>query len=416
MEHVQLRTMLALTLAGLSLGAVMWFWEPAEELEDPDATEAVWTIDADAVTRVEIRRRDDTVIVSREAEEWRVEAPWTGAADPDVVHDLLDALSEVERGVPVDGATDLAEFGLADPPIAIVEVTLSDGGVKTATFGDEAPIGYRTYALSEAGAVVAVGGRPGRSLLAKTSDFKDRRIFHVDPASVRAVSIESAEGRLAVRGEKTTWWLEGFTRADPDRVDDLIMGLLNIRIDEFLDLSDTITEPAVVVQVETESGEVSTVKVGDPTPLGVLVEYEDGFGTVYAESLRLLVQGPTDIGDRQAFPIDDDSVVRVSIAKGSQTWRAERAGPSWTVDGADNPAAQDSIDAVAEAVIHYRKQPVPPLTETWATVEIEARGEVIAIDLGQHEGEDFRVARDRAGGEPYLIPVVDLGGLPILGG
>jgi len=394
MENAQLRTMFALTVVGLALGAVAWFWEPTEEPLDPDATEEVWSVSADEIVRVEIRRKGDTVVVSKgSGDEWRVDAPWTGVADPDTIHDLVDALVEVERGVPVDGAVDRVEFGLGDPPTAYVLVTDLEGAVTSATFGDEAPVGYRTYALSAAGAVVAIGGRPGRSLLAKSSDFKDRRVFHVDPGAVRRVTIESAEGRLSVSGEKKIWWLEGFSRADPDRVEELILGLLNVRIDEFLDLSDTITEPAIVVEIELADGTVSPIKVGDPTPLGVLVEYEGGFGTVFPESLRLLVQGPTDIGDRRAFPVNPDRTHEVSITRGNETWKADQAG----------------IEGIANAVMHYRREPVPAISEVWATVVIGSMDGVATIDVGQLDGVDFRVVQDRAGGEPYLVPVMDLG-------
>jgi len=408
MERTQLRSMAALTVVGFTLSGVIWFWEPEPELADPDATEPVWALDGDSAVAVEIRRQQDTVRLSKRDEVWWVDAPWAGVADPDTVHDLIDALVEVERGVPIEDPGELAEYGLGSPPVAHVSVTLAGGEVLEAVFGDEAPVGYRTYALSAAGGVVAVGGRPGRSLLAGASTFKDRRVFHFDPAAVRRVSIESAEGRLSVHGEKTQWWLEGFARADPNRVDDLVIGLLNIRIDEFLDLSDTISEPAIVVEVELASAEVVEIKVGDPTPLGVLVEYPGGFGTVFADSLKLLVQGPTDIGVSQAFPIDEDTVLGVSLACADDVWTAKRDGPSWRVGGQEVPAAQDVVDALADAVVHYRREPVPPLGEVGCTVEIEAVDRTTTVDLGQVLDEDFRVAKDRAGGGTFLIPDVDL--------
>ena len=407
MERSQLRMMFGLTLVGLTLAAAIGFLEPAEVVSDPDATIDVWQVDSDAVHRVEIERREDTVVVEKRDEVWRVEAPWKGVADPDTIHDLLDALGEIERGVPVESPGSLDAYGL-EPPVARVRVSQTDRDIVEAVFGEEAPVGYRTYALGNEGAVVAVGGRPGRSLLANASDFKDRRVFHVEPSDVRRVTIESAQGRLSVSGEKTSWWLEGFTRAEPSRVDDLIMGLLNIRIDEFLDLSDTLSEPAIVVDIEVASGEVSRIKVGDPTPLGILVEYEGGYGTVFAESLKLLVQGPTDVGDSQAFPIDVETVRAVSITRGDVEWSAQSAGTTWTVGGVETPTAQDVVDALTDAVIHYRAEEVPPMGQVWATVRIETGDATQIIDVGPVLEDTFRVAQDRAGGGPYLVPLVDL--------
>jgi hypothetical protein len=407
MERNQLRTMFALTLVGLALAAAIGFLGPAEERSDPDATVHVWQVDADTVYRVEIERQDDTVVVAKHEDEWRVETPWQGVGDPDTINDLLAALSEVERGVPIESPGPLGDYGL-EPPVARVRISQTDREDVEGTFGDESPVGFRTYALGSERSVVAVGGRPGRSLLANASDFKDRRVFHVDPSEVRRVTIESAQGRLSLSGEKTAWWLDGFTRAEPSRVDDLIMGLLNIRIDEFLDLSDTLSEPAIVVDVEVASGQVSRIKVGDPTPLGVLVEYEGGFGTVFAESLKLLVQGPTDVGDSQAFSIDAESVRAVSVSLGGTEWMALSAGTTWTVDEVETPKAQDIVDALADAVIHYRAEEVPSIGDVWATVRVEAGDATQIVDLGQVAESTFRVAQDRAGGGPYLVPLVDL--------
>ena len=110
----------------------------------------------------------------------------------------------------------------------------------------------------------------------------------------------------------------------------------------------------------------------------------------------------------QAFPISEDTSIGVTVSRGEAVWSASRAGTSWTVDGRETPAAQDVVDALADAVIHYRREPVPPLEETWATVEIESDDRVYTIDLGQVVDDTFRVVLDRAGGGPVLVPMVDL--------
>lgn len=408
MEHTQARMMTALAAALVAVTALLYLAKPEPEPADPDATSLVWEVDADDIVEIRVAREEGALRLVREADRWELVEPLRSATDEDQVQQLLDALDGMGRGVPIEAPGALEDYGLGDPPVAQVTVTLRDGTTRAADVGDAAPVGHRTYVRAADGGVAAVNGRPGRVLTDPASRFRDHRIFTFRPQDVRRVTLDGPEGTLSVHGQGERWWLDGFTRADPDRVDDLVVGLLDLRFDVLMDFGD-LANPTRIAVVELEGGGRQVLYVGEQTPMGVVTWTDAGLsGATYADALALLGQGPTDLGDPQAFPIDLERVDLVAVTAGHERVEAVRDGPGWRVAGREDPDAQVAIDRLAEAAIHYRRDPVPPITESWAVVEIREGDATYVIDVGQPIESSWRVARDRAGGAPYLVPLHDL--------
>jgi len=375
---------------------------PTERAEDADA-DAVQVLDLEdpsQVERIQIDRETDRVVMERVDAGWLLREPIDGAGDVDTVNALLDGLIEIQRGVPLDAeGLNPEDFGLGDPPRARVRVETSGGAVQEVLFGDEAPVGWQSYARSPGGPIVVVEGRLGELLIRDASHFRDRRVLRLSPGEVREVRIEGPDGTLSVHGEGTSWWLRGFTRADPDRVDDLVLGLLDLRFDQVLQLDTEIAEPTHRVDVTLDDGSVRTVRVGEDTPLGTLVQGPAAIGVVYPPTLALLGQGPTDLGDRQALPIDLERDDRVTVVRGDQRWEVLRNGADWEGDS----DAWRVLSQLASIEIVYRRAPVPASSETWATVEVARGDRVRRVQIGAEVETGLRSARDDAGGQPYLM-------------
>lgn len=413
MEHAQARLMTLLAAVLLAVVAALYLWDAPEEEVDPDAIAQVWDLSVPDVRRIEVERADSALVLVRQGEDWLLERGGERLeTDPHAVQELLDALGELARGVPVveDPAPDeLEAYGLGDPPVARIRATLAGDRVAQAVVGSRAPVGWRTYALSDQGDVIAVNGRPGDILTAPVSRFRDHRVFRFVPGAVRRVTLESPQGVLSVHGRGKRWWVDGFTRADADRVDDLVMGLLDLRVDTFTDFPEPLGSPSITVTIESEGGETERLHVGERGPMGTVIWTDAGLeGFAFPESLALLGQGPTDLGDRQAFPLDLERAEAVSVQRGDLRWEAVRDGPAWKVGGLPSPDAALAVERLAEAAIHYRREPVPALDEPWATVQITEADGIFVIDLGQEVEGSWRVAQDRAGGGPYLVPLEDL--------
>ncbi len=412
MQDAQLRWMVGLSLLVLVLVAALGYAPGGgEDPVDPDATGVVWELpDIGAVTRIEREVSGERLVLVRGPDGWTVEAPTPAEADDFVVERLLDDFREMDRGIPIDvGPGDAEAFGLGDPPAARVRLTLTDGRTLEADYGEPAPVGWRTYARDRDGRVVAVGGQSDL-LFKPASAFRDHRLFDFDPAAVRRVTLVDPPHTLSVSGEGRRWWVDGFTRADPDRVDDLVMGLLDLRFDRILDV-DPVAEPRIRVEVELADGAVHTLRVGERTPMGTLVTSPRATGVVFPESLALLKMGPTDVGDRQAIPIDLERDTRVRVEAGGRSWEATRDGREWHSADLDADATRDRLARLAAAQIAYTLDPVEPPEEIVATVTVWRGEERRTVRIGPERDDGFHHAVDADGGAPYRVRAAELSGL-----
>jgi hypothetical protein len=402
--QVRLATILLVVL--LALTAVVRFWE-APETADTLATAVVWTFQAEKVERIEITRRDSgTMILVRDGELWRIEQPIQAKVEPYLMRQVLEDLAALEKGVPMgEGAP--GAFGLDDPPRIRVRAMGADGSARELWFGDLAPVGEQVYARSVGGPVVAVDTRVTDVLAAPAENWRDRRILDFGPSEVRRVSIASAEGTLELRREGDRWWSQGFTRADADKVEDLLLGLLDLRFDEFTSGAAPVESPTHTVTVEEGDGTLHRFRIAAPDTMGsVRLDVDSGpSGSIAIEPLALLRQGPTDVGDRDAFVLDETAARQIEVKLGSQQVTLTRSGETWSRDGQSDPRASALIEAIRRAPIDYRREPVAPIAEEYGFIAVtDAVGEHRVL-IGQPDGEAHRVARDSAGGEPYRVPI-----------
>jgi hypothetical protein len=412
MEEKQLRLLTVLAVILLALGTAYWIWEPSEEDDfEKDATEVIWEIgEMEEIRRIEAwSGQKKLVLVNENGQQWMMKEPMAYPADESIVNSLLRGLIEIDKGIPIDVKPE--DVGLGESPKARFILTDGLNASHELVVGDEAPVGYRSYVLTSEGNVAAIVGNPTKHI----DDFniyRDTRLFAFDITNAKRIVLESEHGTLDVKREDTGWWLEGFTRADHVAVDDTLVGLSHLRFESFGDdlVPDGITDPRFTATVTEEGGKSHRIFVGAQTPMGTLVSVEGGTaGFLVEETLALLGQGPTDIGDERAFPFDPDTATSIDVALDVGGWKLEKSGDVWEHNGEENPAVPEAIDKVREVSIHYRREPVAALTEHWGKVQIEEADKPSRIiEIGQREGAEWRVAIDSAGGEPYLIPVGEL--------
>jgi len=118
-----------------------------------------------------------------------------------------------------------------------------------------------------------------------------------------------------------------------------------------------------------------------------------------------------DLGEKHAFPVKPYRLERVNVSLGGKTWSLDKVEGGWNRDGVLEPQSDNGLRAMGEATVHLRAEPVPDLGEIWGTVTISEAVLSRTIDIGQREGSQWRVAKDRNGGGTFLIPVADLDAL-----
>lgn len=412
MEDRQLKIILALALIVSGMAAAYFLIDEGEE-EDPwldeDATQTVWDVEAEGVTRLElVGPEDNHLVAEKQGDEWALVQPIPYPADQHKIDYLVDDLVRVKLGIPIPDAVP-SEFGLGDPPRALATLTWEDGTKASLALGDQA-IGDRLYALAEDGSVVATGGSISFSLGRDAEYYRDNKVFDFSRSQVSQVRLSSDGGVLDLHREGHQWWLEGWTRADDDAVNELLMSLLDMRVDEWYDqLEGPMEDPAVEVFVAEEDGETWTARVSRRTPNGVLVQLPTGAAAFTPmEPLAFLGQGPRDVGDPHAFPVDRITLTGVDVELGDASWSLELQDGNWTHDGMPTEGATAALDALSEVSIAYRAEAPPAPSESWGLVTLRS-GDLAPREVvcGQ-QIEQHRVCQDRDGGSPYLVPAEEL--------
>ncbi len=397
---------LSVVLLGLSLA--LWSGSEPGVAVDTDATSPVWEVQAESVTQVEVTTADGVIGLDRTDDGWRMTSPMDVPADGARVDAALADVTRVTKGVPVADATvDGSDYGLGSNPSARVKITRGDGTTTLLVLGRETPAGFRTYARGADGGIVAVSGRPMRQLAGAAEAWRDHAVWRFDPAAVRRVRIETQGAVLEVYGEARRWWTEGYTRASPDRVDDLVVGLLDLRFERFEQLDLDVVDRRV--RVDFSGGEALLLELGEAQPDGrVLARVGGERGWLHDSELALLGQGPSDVGDPAAFGFQVDAADTVSVVWKGGAWEARRNGSVWEAAGEDPVAVSEEVALLAAASIAYEAgEAKSPPGETWATVVVKTGPDTATIVVGVEES-GHRRAYDSAGGSPFLIPSADL--------
>ncbi len=402
----------AVLLAALVAVALMLRFGPDPSGDDnPEATAPVWSVEEAKVVRVEVVRASGRLVVERDGEKWKVLEPFDYPADTRVVEALVSELSAIDKGVPMDG--DKADFGLADPPLAEVTLTLEGGETRQLKVGHPATVTRKLYVQAADGGIAAVESDVHELLIEDAESYRDLRIWSFEPSEVQSVVLDSAEGTLEVsRDPSNRWWLRGYGRADADRVEDLVVGLLNIRLQRWHSPAEIFIDKVEHTAVVTlKDGQQFRMEVGVSTGVISLVRVEGGAasGPVNSEELALLGQGPADIGESRAFPLDTTAITGLSVELPDGRWSLQKKGDIWERDGKEELKAQAALEAVARVGIEYPIEPPPAWSETVGKIVVQEGDAQSVWEVGGLVDDRWRLVRDTAGGDPYRVQMAAFG-------
>jgi len=118
-----LTSTLALLVVLAGLGAYIYFVDsrrPAAGIDGGPAKEKIFAVEADKINEVKLTYKGETTLLRKADDGWKVIEPAPVDADPPEAVSLAQAIANLElmREV-VDNPTDLAQFGLAEPQIAV---------------------------------------------------------------------------------------------------------------------------------------------------------------------------------------------------------------------------------------------------------------------------------------------------------
>lgn len=203
----------------------------------------------DDVTRVDIAPADGppVALVRKDRDAWTVE-PGGQPADPTEVRSYLSSLRATRAtDFAADAPTDLAQYGLTTPRLAITVTTSKEGSApqsKRLLFGGERTEGSQKQVYArrdDQPTVYALGDWTVKSLGKTAAQFRDKTVLGFEPVRVgrAALARRAGEGATVARAEGGGWKLEG---AEGEVRNDAVQRLL----DDLRDLrgADIAAEPA----------------------------------------------------------------------------------------------------------------------------------------------------------------------------
>lgn len=316
----------------------------AEAAKLPDTAPAILKLDANSITKLELKKKDaPAVVLTKNGPDWRITDPKPFAADQSTVSTIVSDVSALNAERLVDEkATDLKRYGL-EPPAFELDVTEKDNKTQHLLFGDDRPTGGAVYAALGGDARVFTLASYNKGSLDKSlNDLRDKRLLTVNAAKIANLEVTGKNGEIEFGHTKDGWQIlkPKPMRTDADAVSELVEKLTDAR----MDLSDA--NKAKESEAAFAHGTpLATVKVTDDSSAQEL-RVRKNKDAYYVKSS--IVEGAykvgSDVGDavnkklddfrsKKLFDFADANPNKIEVRSGSKTYSLVRGGQDWWDNG-----------------------------------------------------------------------------------
>lgn len=350
-------------LAALS-GALYWSNHhlPADETAKAslDTPPKILTLKQEDIAKVDIKKKsgEEVALAKNDSGKWQITAPRPLGADQDAVSSMLSGVSSLSSDRLVDEkATDLAQFGLAQPELE-VDLTEKDSKSHRLLIGDNTPAGSAVFAKLEGDPRVFTIASYSKTTIDKTvSDLRDKRLLTNDFDKVSQIEVVTKKQTIAFGRNKQEWTIlkPKPLRADNSQVEDLVRSLRDAKLEPAASAADSkkaasgfaTGTPVGTVKVTDTSGtqELQVRKVKDDyyakaTAVAGIYKVSGSVGTEVSKGLD-------DFRNKKLFDFGYDDPNKVELHDGGKAYFLTKGGQDWWgPDGKkmDAASAQSLID------------------------------------------------------------------------
>lgn len=349
---MKMRQLLAATIVLAALAATL-FWsnhrKPANDsviASSSSANAKVISLTQADITKLEVKKKGgDNVVLNRVGpSSWKIASPKPFIADQDPVSTILYDLSPMDGATVIeDKATDLKQYGLAEPEVQ-VSATGKDGKTQTILVGDETPTGDSAYVMLSGDSKVFAISMNTRSNLDKgLNDLRDKRLVPVDFDKLTNVEISGAKLHLTFNSQDGKWTVRNPAnfRGDTSKMETVIEKMRTATAD----LSTPDAEMKKAASLFASGSPVATVKATDASgtqELQVRKSKEDYYAKTTAMDGAFKVS--KDLGDsinkdledfreKRVFDFAETDPDKVELHDGSKAYFLTRSGEDWWSDG-----------------------------------------------------------------------------------
>ncbi len=320
--------------------------------EAQEKSKHILDIQSGDVTRLELIRTNQTIVLEKTGDTWNILKPLSVRADDSAVNSVLSALEFAERNRTLSGrelaGMNPADFGL-DPPQ--VEVTLqTKKGAVTLLVGGESATRDALYVQIQGRKEVDV---TPKDLLQRLNTGLDSLRSHVamdiTPSAATRLELKSVERVIelaksagATNAEPRWAIVRPFTaRADQRKVSDLLTELGALRVQDFVsdDPKDTHTyqldEPEREITLWTgDAGKtllIGHALTNDAAKVYAKLKGTDSIFTVAADAAKGFAAQVNDLRDPQVLAFDPTDVFGIDILQGTNNISLTRDNKGWNV-------------------------------------------------------------------------------------
>jgi hypothetical protein len=455
------KTTLVLFVIAAGVFAYLFFVErnrPGTEEATRQAQNVV-NFSRDQVNGVVIQNGDDTIDIRRRDDKWRLEIPIKDQADGSVVNNLLLDLENWQKDAAISAKemeadkNKLADYGLANPKLRLK--LIGPDTPPEIFFGKDAALEGKMYVrFGNSKETFLASQSVKKAIDKKPEDFRDRKLTDLIMAQVVRVVLKTSAGEMELQKKGDHWDILKplHTRADDQKVSDLVAQVTTARIQQFIadDRGDLhpygLAEPhgslTLFAQNDKSAGRTDpsrgeqgqTLQIGGPATAGekekdqVYVRFSPrGFVYTLPKKIEeILNSKPNDLRDRHLARIDTKILDRLTIdapAKGKTV--LARKDENWTIASRNNAPANSGevrriidrlqneqvtkfVEDVASNLPKYGLDK-PQLIVTFSSFASENTAETKAgeqpfasVAFGKVEGNDVYA---RVGDEPFVVAV-----------
>jgi Domain of unknown function (DUF4340) len=452
------KTTLILFVITAGVFAYLYFVErnrPGTE-EAARQAQSVVNFSRDKINGLVIQNGDDKIDIRRHDDKWRLEIPIKDQADGSVVNNLLLDLENWQKDAAISAKemeadkNKLADYGLANPKLRLK--LLGPNAPPEIFFGKDAALEGKMYVRFENSKETFLASQSVKKTIdKKPEEFRDRKLTDLIMAQIVRVVLKTSAGEMELQKKGDHWDIVKplHTRADDQKVSDLIAQVTTARIQQFVadDRGDLhpygLAEPrgALTLFAQDDKSasrtDSSRGEQGQILQIGGAPEKEKDQvyvrfsprGFVYTLPKKIeetLNSKPNDLRDRHLVRIDTKILDRLTIdAPGKGKIVLARKDENWTIASRNNAPANSTevrrlidtlqneqvtrfVEDVASNLPKYGLDK-PQLIVTFSSFASENTAETKAgeqpfasVAFGKAEGENVYA---RVGDEPFVVAV-----------
>ncbi|MFS8800799.1 DUF4340 domain-containing protein [Synechococcus sp. R60.2] len=295
----------------------------------------------DTIARIEIRQQKEgepvrgsgaehlEILLERTPEEegsrWRIVSPIQSAALDFPIEQLLNTFSRLTPQITLEGATDLAAFGL-DQPRHQIALFPKEGDPYRLAIGNDNFDGSGFYAQPEGGQVVLLSSAQKGSLLPSLLALRDKTLLRFDTAEVKALQVQLAEAEpevVRLQRQDDTWQIVQPRElpADEINVNRLLNTLARLQAVEFPAETQTdlapygLEQPSARLTVELEGGKTLKVALGSEKDgqVYVITSEHPAVATLLTSTANILRSDLEELRDHRIARLNPNQVGQVTL-------------------------------------------------------------------------------------------------------